>query len=175
MKLALLFSLLFILPSCQEERKRTRPENQKKAKGEDDSEKEKKSLLNVPAGAVMEDLVLSYHDDDQKKISLLTIKKLTVADDFRTEEAILKGEDLKLWLFDDEGTIASTTIIPMADYLVEKEQLVAESEILMIGSDGKFATQSKGGTFSLETGQAFLLGPTTSKFKFPPKKEKTAP
>ena len=45
----------------------------------------------------------------------------------------------------------------------------------MIGSDGKFAAKSKGGIFSLATGQAILLGPAIAQFKIPPKKDKEAP
>ena len=175
MKGLLLLSLLFALPSCQEERKRVRPQAQQKSKEKDPAEEKKKSLLNVPAGAVIEDLVLPYLDDDENKVSLLTIRELTVTDDVRTETTILKGNDLKLWLFDEEGEIKSTTTIATADYLVDKEQLVAKSEVLMIGSDGKFAAKSEGGIFSLATGQAILLGPATSKFTIPPKKEKNAP
>jgi hypothetical protein len=147
---------------------------QKEGNTENPSEKKKESLLNVPAGAVIEDLILPYYDDDQKKVSLLTIEEVTVADDRRTDKAILKGENLKVWLFDEEGAIRTTTIISSADYLVNKEQLVAKSEVLMVGSDGKFAAKSKGGIFSLTTGQAILLGPATAQFKIPQKKDITA-
>lgn len=173
MKLLLLISLFFILPACQEEKKRARPKAKTEVK--DPTEKEKKSLLNVPAGAVIEDLVLPYLDDDENKISLLTIKELTVADDAQSDGVLLEGHDLKLWLFDDEGNISSTATIPNADYLVDKEQLIAKGEVLMIGADGKFAARSQGGVFSLATGQALLIGPATSKIKIPPKKEKTTP
>jgi len=148
---------------------------QKDGNTENPSEKKKESLLNVPTGAVIEDLILPYYDDDQKKISLLTIEEVTVADDRRTNKTILKGENLKVWLFDEEGAIRTTTIISSADYLVNKEQLVAKSEVLMIGSDGKFAAKSKGGIFSLTTGQAILLGPATAQFKIPQKKDIKAP
>ncbi|MBT4797594.1 hypothetical protein OAL53_03670 [Akkermansiaceae bacterium] len=171
----LLLILIFILPSCQEEKRRVRPTIQKEANTEDPNEKKKESLLNVPAGAVIEDLILPYYNDDQKKVSLLTIAEVTVADDIRTNKTILKGEHLKVWLFDEEGAIRSTTVISSADYLVNKEQLVAKSEVLMIGSNGKFAAKSKGGIFSLTTGQAILLGPATAQFKIPQKKDIKAP
>ncbi len=171
----LLLILIFILPSCQEEKRRVRPTIQKEASTEDPNEKKKESLLNVPAGAVIEDLILPYYNDDQKKVSLLTIEEVTVADDIRTKKTILKGEHLKVWLFDEEGAIRSTTVISSADYLVNKEQLVAKSEVLMIGSNGKFAAKSKGGIFSLTTGQAILLGPATAQFKIPQKKDIKAP
>ncbi|MDB4415773.1 hypothetical protein N9270_03500 [Akkermansiaceae bacterium] len=171
----LLLILIFILPSCQEEKRRVRPTIQKEANTEDPNEKKKESLLNVPAGAVIEDLILPYYNDDQKKVSLLTIEEVTVADDIRTKKTILKGENLKVWLFDEEGAIRSTTVISSADYLVNKEQLVAKSEVLMIGSNGKFAAKSKGGIFSLTTGQAILLGPATAQFKIPQKKDIKAP
>jgi hypothetical protein len=174
MKLLLLM-LIFLLPSCQEEQKRVRPTIQKEANTRDSNEEEKQSLLNVPAGAVIEDLVLPYYNDAQKKVSLLTIKEVTVADDVRIDQTILKGENLKVWLFDEEGAIRSTTVISSADYLVNKDQLVAKSEVLMIGSDGKFAAKSKGGIFSLTTGQAILLGPATAQFKIPQKKDIEAP
>ena len=80
----LLLILIFILPSCQEEKRRVRPTIQKEANTEDPNEKKKESLLNVPAGAVIEDLILPYYNDDQKKVSLLTIAEVTVADDIRT-------------------------------------------------------------------------------------------
>ncbi len=171
----LLLILIFILPSCQEEKRRVRPTIQKEANTEDPNEKKKESLLNVPAGAVIEDLILPYYNSDQKKVSLLTIEEVTVADDIRTKKTILKGEHLKVWLFDEEGAIRSTTVISSADYLVNKEQLVAKSEVLMIGSNGKFAAKSKGGIFSLTTGQAILLGPATAQFKIPQKKDIKAP
>lgn len=171
----LLLILIFILPSCQEEKRRVRPTIQKEANTKDPNEKKKESLLNVPAGAVIEDLILPYYNDDQKKVSLLTIEEVTVADDIRTKKTILKGEHLKVWLFDEEGAIRSTTVISSADYLVNKEQLVAKSEVLMIGSNGKFAAKSKGGIFSLTTGQAILLGPATAQFKIPQKKDIKAP
>ncbi|MDB4389540.1 hypothetical protein N9Z32_01875 [Akkermansiaceae bacterium] len=171
----LLLILIFILPSCQEEKRRVRPTIQKEANTEDPNEKKKESLLNVPAGAVIEDLILPYYNDDQKKVSLLTIEEVTVADDIRTKKTILKGDHLKVWLFDEEGAIRSTTVISSADYLVNKEQLVAKSEVLMIGSNGKFAAKSKGGIFSLTTGQAILLGPATAQFKIPQKKDIKAP
>lgn len=167
----LLLILIFVLPSCQEEEKRVRSTMEKEGNTENPSEKKKESLLNVPAGAVIEDLILPYYDDDQKKVSLLTIEEVTVADDRRTDKTILKGENLKVWLFDEEGAIRTTTIISSADYLVNKEQLVAKSEVLMVGSDGKFAAKSKGGIFSLTTGQAILLGPATAQFKIPQKKD----
>ena len=120
MKLLLLM-FIFLLPSCQEEKTRVRPTIQKEANTKDSSEDEKQSLLKVPAGAVIENLVLPYYDDDQKKVSLLTIKEVTVADDVRIDKTILKGENLKVWLFDDEGAIRSTTVISSADYLVNKK------------------------------------------------------
>jgi hypothetical protein len=166
--------LIFFLPSCQEEEKRARPPIPEE-NTEDPNKKQKQSLLNVPAGAVIEDLVLPYYNDDKKKVSLLTIKEVTVADDLRLDKTILKGENLKVWLFDDEGAIRSTTVISSADYLVNKEQLVAKSEVLMIGSNGKFAAKSKGGVFSLTSGQAILLGPATAQFKIPQKKDIEAP
>ena len=98
----LLLILIFILPSCQEEEKRVRSTMQKEGNTENPSEKKKESLLNVPAGAVIEDLILPYYDDDQKKVSLLTIEEVTVADDRRTDKTILKGENLKVWLFYEE-------------------------------------------------------------------------
>ena len=171
----LLLILIFLLPSCQEEKKRVKSTAQKEANTQDPNEKKKQSLLNVPAGAVIEDLTLPYYNDDQKKVSLLTIEEVTVADDIRTEKTILKGENLKVWLFDEEGAIRSTTVISSADYLVNKEQLVAKSEVLMVGSDGKFAAKSKGGIFSLTTGQAILLGPATAQFKIPQKKDIKVP
>ena len=171
----LLLILIFLLPSCQEEQKRVKSTVQKEASTQDPNEKKKESLLNVPAGAVIEDLILPYYNDDQKKVSLLTIEEVTVADDIRTEKTILKGENLKVWLFDEEGAIRSTTVISSADYLVNKEQLVAKSEVLMVGSDGKFAAKSKGGIFSLTTGQAILLGPATAQFKIPQKKDIKVP
>ena len=173
MKLPLLM-LIFFLPSCQEEEKRARPPIPEE-NTEDPNKKQKQSLLNVPAGAVIEDLVLPYYNDDKKKVSLLTIKEVTVADDLRSDKTILKGENLKVWLFDDEGAVRSTTVISSADYLVNKEQLVAKSEVLMIGSNGKFAAKSKGGVFSLTSGQAILLGPATAQFKIPQKKDIEAP
>ena len=173
MKLPLLM-LIFFLPSCQKEEKRARPPIPEE-NTEDPNEKQKQSLLNVPAGAVIEDLVLPYYNDDKKKVSLLTIKEVTVADDLRSDKTILKGENLKVWLFDDEGAVRSTTVISSADYLVNKEQLVAKSEVLMIGSNGKFAAKSKGGVFSLTSGQAILLGPATAQFKIPQKKDIEAP
>jgi hypothetical protein len=166
--------LIFFLPSCQEEEKRARPPIPEE-NTEDPNKKQKQSLLNVPAGAVIEDLVLPYYSDDKKKVSLLTIKEVTVADDLRLDKTVLKGENLKVWLFDDEGAIRSTTVISSADYLVNKEQLVAKSEVLMIGSNGKFAAKSKGGVFSLTSGQAILLGPATAQFKIPQKKDIEAP
>ena len=172
MKLALLLPLLFILPSCEEEKRRPRPETQVETK--DPDKKEKKSLLNIPAGAVIGDLVLPYNDGE-KKISLLTIKKLIVADEPGETQTILNGEDLRLWLFDDEGTIQSKTTMRAADYYMEQEQLVAKSEILMVGSGGKFAAKSKGAKFSLATGQAILIGPAISKFTIPPKKKNQTP
>lgn len=174
MKLFLLL-LILALPSCQEEKKQAKPNMQKEANTQDPNEKKKQSLLNVPAGAVIEDLTLPYYNDDQKKVSLLTIEEVTVADDIRTEKTILKGENLKVWLFDEEGAIRSTTVISSADYLINKEQLVAKSEVLMVGSNEKFAAKSKGGIFSLTTGQAILLGPATAQFKIPQKKDIKVP
>jgi hypothetical protein len=174
MKLFLLL-LILSLPSCQEEKKQARPNMQKEANTRNTNEEEKQSLLNVPAGAVIENLVLPYYNDDRKKVSLLTIKEVTVANDARIDKTILKGENLKVWLFDEDGAIRSTTVISSADYLVNKEQLVAKSEVLMVGSDGKFAAKSKGGIFSLTTGQAILLGPATAQFKIPQKKDIEAP
>lgn len=57
MKLFLLL-LILTLPSCQEEKKQARPNMQKEANTRDTNEEEKQSLLNVPAGAVIENLVL---------------------------------------------------------------------------------------------------------------------
>ena len=54
----LLLILIFLLPSCQEEKKRVKSTVQKEANTQDPNEKKKQSLLNVPAGAVIEDLTL---------------------------------------------------------------------------------------------------------------------
>lgn len=175
MKLLLVLSLFFVLPSCEEGKKRAKAKTSGAEKAEKPDDKEKKSLLNVPAGAVVEDLVLPYLDDDENKVSLLTIKQLTVVDDPRTGKTILKGENLKLWFFDDAGEIRSTTTIPSADYLVDEERLIAKGELRMITSDRKFATIANGGVFSLATGQALLLGPTITHLTIPEKESKTSP
>ena len=88
MKLFLLL-LILTLPSCQEEKKQAKPNMQKEANTRDTNEKEKQSLLNVPAGAVIENLVLPYYNDNRKKVSLLTIKEVTVANDARIDLSLI--------------------------------------------------------------------------------------
>ena len=162
----LLCCAFFLAPSCQEEKKAaTKPVETEKVE-----KPKQKSLLSVPAGAKISLLNLPYYDDNQKKISQLVIKELVVADNSETGGLILEGQDLTLWLFDDEGSIRSTTKISRADYFLEEEKLVARDEVVTIGANKQFAIKSMGGIFSLETGQAILLGPATSQFKLPEKK-----
>ena len=170
---SLVSALCFLATSCQDDKKSaqksTPPQKEKKIE-----EEEKKSLINVPAGAVMTDMVFPYYDENLKKISLMTIQELTVRDDSVENETLLAAKNVKLWLFDETGAIRSTTTISEADYFLEEEELRAEGEILMIGAENKFAVKSTGGIFSLATGQALLLGPATTRFELP-KKEPTKP
>ncbi|MGD1978806.1 MAG: hypothetical protein PVJ98_05395 [Akkermansiaceae bacterium] len=128
----------------------------------------KKPLINIPAGAVVTDLTLPYFNEERKRVSLLTIETLKVkSDGSPDEETLLAGESLKLWLFDDEGAIRTTTTMSEADYLVERELLKARGQLLMRSANDEFAAQSNGGVFSLETGQALLLGPASTRFVIP--------
>lgn len=168
LRLPLLLSTLCFIPiSCQDEKKPVakKPEP-KKEKSEED---QKKSLLKVPAGAVVTDMVYTHRDEDGKKVSLMTIEKLTVSDGATENETILAAQNVKVWLFDDTSAIRSTTTISSADYYPGKEELRAKGEILMIGAEDQFAAKSTGGIFSLGTGQALLLGPATTRIELPKK------
>ena len=169
----LLSALCFFPVSCQDDKKSAQKSKlRKEEKKEKSAEEKKKSLINVPAGAVMTDMVFPYYDEDLKKISLMTIRELTVSDDTVVDETLLSAKNVKLWLFDETGAIRSTTTISDADYSLEKEELRAKGGILMIGADNKFAAKSAGGIFSLATGQALLLGPATTRFEIPKKEPK---
>lgn len=169
--LSVLFgSLCLLLLSCQEEKKSARKSPPEKIEKKEESKSGKKSLLNVPAGAVITDLTLPYYNKKGRKVSLLTIEELTVNDAEGLAEApFLTGETLKLWLFDRDQKIRSTTLIPEATYEPETEMLETEGQILMVGVQNQFAAKSQGGFFSLATGQAFLLGPATTRFTNPEK------
>ena len=173
LRFPLFMSVLFVLPiACQDDQKSSQKSKPREEEKKEESAKEKKkSIISVPAGAVITDMVVPYYDED-KKISLMTIRALTVSDESVEDETLLSAKDVKLWLFDETGAIRSTTTISDADYYLEKEELRAKGEILMVGADNKFASKSNGGIFSLATGQALLLGPATTRFEIPKKEPK---
>jgi len=174
--LSILLGACCLLPlSCREnsDSKKT-PPPKKAEKQEEELDPKKRSLINVPAGAVISDLTLPYFNEKKERVSLLTIKELTVnTDEGITGETLLNGHALKLWLFEKNGAIRTTTTIPKALYRVEKDLIEAQGEILMRAADDRFAAKSNGGIFTLETGQALLLGPATTRFNLPPKKKDT--
>jgi hypothetical protein len=167
----LMASLAFLLVSCGEEKKTTSQKPPTEPSQQEESPPAKKSLLSVPAGAVINDLTLSYYNEDERKVSLLTIGELTVNDSQNETETLLSGRALKLWLFDREESIRATTTIPAATYRLEKELLETTGEILVVGARNRFAAKSNGGIFSLATGEVFLPGPATTRFNLPEKKK----
>ena len=147
---------------------------------EEEVAKEEDTRFRISLGAVISDVTLPYYDKNQKQISLLTAVEMTVKaadpleepDEDPKKVRRLQGKDLKLWLFDEKEEVRSTTTISKAEYNVGTEQLEAFGPLLMQGVDRAFAAWSHGGIFSLQTGQALLLGPASTIFKRPPKSEK---
>ncbi|MGB0144827.1 MAG: hypothetical protein ACPGAP_08650 [Akkermansiaceae bacterium] len=173
-RLSILVGLTCLLPlSCHEEKK-TKVEPATEAEKEEPPPSEKKPLINIPAGAVITDLTLPYFDEDRKVVSLMTIKELSVNDDADvTEETLLSGKTLKLWLFDSKEAVSTITTIPTATYRMEREIVEADGEILTRNTSDNFAAKSSGGIFALATGQALLFGPATTRFDLPGENKKS--
>lgn len=172
-RLFILASLCLLPLSCQEEKPVVRKKEPPEPSQKEEEPPTKKSLLRVPAGAVITDLTLPYRNREDRKVSLLTIAELTVGESEDTAEIILTGENLKLWLFDQNEAIRTIATIPQATYRLEKEILESDEEILVIGAQNRFAAKSAGGIFSLATAEAFLLGPAITRFETSEPQKKT--
>lgn len=137
--------------------------------------------FRVPLGAVISDIRLPYYNKDNRLVSLLTAREMTVeggdpaANEIEDPKKVrrLNGKELKLWLLDKAEKVRSITTFDTAKYDISKEQLTATGELIMRGADNQFAARSNGGIFTLKTGQALLMGPTFTRFKIPERKDKT--
>ncbi len=150
---------------------------------EEQKEKEQKenedARFRIPLGAVVSDVTLPYYGKNKQPISLLTAEEMRVegADPSlnpeldSTEVQRLNGKGLKLWLFDKQGLVKSTTTIPKAQYHVKEERIITSGNLVMKGADNKFSTHSQGAIFTLKTGQVLLLGPGSTRLSLPQKKE----
>jgi len=169
----LLASALLPLTGQEEVLPLTPSEEQKK----EEAQKNKDARFRIPLGAMITNITLPYFGKNRKHISLLTAEEMTVeggdpdldpnAD--TSEIQHLNGKNLKLWLFDKEGLVRSTTTIPEAKYQVKEEQLTTSGPLLMQGVGNKFSARSNGAIFTLNTGQALFLGPGATRFTLPKK------
>jgi len=132
-------------------------------------EEEEKGNENVrdriPAGAVLTNFSVPRFDKEKKRVSLLTANEMVVE-----SKNILVGTGLKLRMFDKQEKIRTIATIAHADYLLREEQLNGTGEIIVREQTDEFYAQSQGGIFSLDTGQALMLGPAQTMFVIPDKK-----
>ena len=156
-----LFCLSLLAASAQDdllplEDKATREEEKKKNNNVHD---------RIPVGAVLTNFTVPNFSVDKKRISLLTAEKMVV--DSSDE---LVGEGLKLWLFDDQEEVRSITTISGARYFMATEFLVSQGNIIVRDQADQFYARSRGGVFSLNTGEALMMGPAVMMFVVPEKK-----
>ncbi len=115
----------------------------------------------IPAGAIISDISLPYFDDKQRTVSLLHAESLTLDS---TNENLVHGKNLRIWLFNPDGSTRASTHLPDADYLVTQQQLHTSGQTLFTEPQNQFAVLGSGGIFSLKNQQALLLGPSKTIF-----------
>ncbi|MEJ6581759.1 MAG: hypothetical protein QNL68_18390 [Akkermansiaceae bacterium] len=132
-----------------------------------DEEHEKNTHVRdrIPAGAVLTNFSVPRFNKEKKRVSLLTAQEMVV-----DSPKILRGSGLKLRMFDDQENIRSVATIANARYLLDDEQLHGTGEIIVREKNDEFYARSQGGIFSLDTGQALMLGPAQTMFLIPDKK-----
>jgi len=174
----LILGTSFLQSACRNKVQSAAPIKEKK---EEEKIENENVRFRVPLGAVISDIHLPYYNKDNRLVSLLTAREMTVeggdpsANEIEDPKNVrrLNGKELKLWLLDKGEKVRSITTFDTAKYDLGKEQLTATGELIMRGADDQFAARSNGGIFTLKTGQALLTGPTFTRFRIPERKDKT--
>ncbi|MGJ8694869.1 MAG: hypothetical protein ACSHYF_01005 [Verrucomicrobiaceae bacterium] len=122
-------------------------------------------MSRLPIGATLSGVSIPRFDEQKRRASLLTAKVMVVE-----SAAQLKGEDLVLRVFDRDQQISGTASMDFATYLVEKEQIVADGELLIKSTKDEFIARGQGGILTLNSRQGLLLGPAATMFLNPDKK-----
>ena len=119
----------------------------------------------IPAGAVLTNFSVPRFSKEKKRVSLLTAEEMVV-----DSPKVLRGRGLKLRMFDDQEEVRSVATIANARYLLDEELLRGTGEIIVREKNDEFYARSQGGIFSLDTGQALMLGPAQTMFLLPDKR-----
>lgn len=109
----------------------------------------------IPAGAVLTNFSVPRFDENNRKTALLTAERMIV-----NSAELLEGENLKLWLYDEQEMIRTSASLAKARFFIEKEQIFGDGEIIIKDKNDQFYARSEGGIFDIATGQALMLGPT---------------
>lgn len=119
----------------------------------------------IPAGAVLTNFSVPRFSKEKKRVSLLTAEEMVI-----DSPKVLRGSGIKLRMFDDQEEVRSVATIANARYLLDEERLHGTGEIIVREKKDEFYARSQGGIFSLDTGQALMLGPAQTMFVLPDKK-----
>ena len=131
-----------------------------------EEKKDESAFSRLPIGATLTNVSIPRFDPEKRRASLLTARIMEVksADN-------LRGEDLIVRLFDKEQKVSTTATMAAANYLIVKEQLIANGELIMRSTNKKFLARSQGGILSMNSRQG-LLGPSEIMFVSREKKKK---
>jgi len=160
-RLPLPFFCLSFLVACEQQNRR--PIEVEAAKEEEQANDNVRD--RIPAGAVLTNFSVPRFNKEKKRVSLLTAKEMVV-----DSPKVLQGSGLKLRMFDDQEKIRSIATIAKARYLLDEERLIGSGDIIVREKNDEFYARSQGGIFSLDTGQALMLGPAETMFLIPDKK-----
>lgn len=122
-------------------------------------QQEENAFSRLPIGATLTKVSLPRFDKKKRRQSLLTAELMEV-----TSEEKLRGENLIIRIFDKEQKVSVTATIAAADYLVEKEQIVATGEIILRSTKDLFLARGQGGVLRLNNHQGILLGHSETMF-----------
>ncbi|MEN8795271.1 MAG: hypothetical protein ABF328_01015 [Akkermansiaceae bacterium] len=128
---------------------------------------EENAFSRLPIGATLTDVSIPRFDEKKRRASLLTAEIMEVKS---AEE--LRGENLVIRLFDKEQKVSGIATVTAADYLVEKEQLIANGELIIRATNGRFLARAQGGILSMNSRQGMLVGQSEIMLLQPEKKKK---
>ena len=119
----------------------------------------------IPVGAVLTNFSAPRFSEEKRRLSLVTAKSMIVES---AEE--LKGEQIKVWMFDRAEKTRSITEISRAHYHLDQEILIGTGQVTTRDQQDEFYAHSQGGIFNLATSQVLLTGSTQTMFLVPEKK-----
>lgn len=122
-------------------------------------QQEENAFSRLPIGATLTKVSLPRFDEKKRRQSLLTAELMEV-----TSAKKLRGENLVIRIFDKEQKVSTTATMAAADYLVEKELVVATGELILRSTEDLFLARGQGGILSLNNHQGILLGYSETMF-----------